>query len=599
MITFKKQSSLRWSVFALGVALSMFFFGNISLADDLAVPFTEGNIVVSNRGTIYEVTLDGELVQQLDVPEQDLGHVARDLVFSESGQLQVFNGTFEPWLSTWDIEGQSWSHRRFNNWGVANNGTYGGIATWNSTVFLSNMLRNPTGVLAYDTATESVTRFATGIEPNDLTVGFDGFLYTLSPGGSPMGRFIDVFNPANLSFVKQIPLTPIFGHRANRALAVDAESNIYIINWEGEIRKVDPQGNVIASIRVSRPELSPDLYDIDLDGFGNVIVGDRSGNVIITDTDLSTVRSFRVPGVTSGVFVGFVTSNKVKTRHPGDFYGTDRDDEFEVDLEQGSVTVNGDTYSVQENVKLIRFFGGGGGDTVICRSSTAETEFAILDLETGRMNVDSNNKTVFRAFQFEKQEFVGSNSSDSALLVDSKTQDSLFASPGETYLTQGSNGGKRITASDVDAVYATSFHDEDSAVYKGTHQSEQLYCDLESLTVRAISGDSLVVMRDFKSFHANGFINAEDSTVIRTSSGTDYLYAKENFCAAFNMLFDYSFATFEKVNVYGDDTSSDRATLIKTPNTRIRESENWKQAVGPGFRNTVVNFGRVDFVVPD
>ena len=50
-------------------------------------------------------------------------------------------------------------------------------------------------------------RFADGTASIDLTVGLDGLLYLLSPGGSPGGRTVDVYAPNTYGFVRNIHLT--------------------------------------------------------------------------------------------------------------------------------------------------------------------------------------------------------------------------------------------------------------------------------------------------------------------------------------------------------------------------------------------------------
>ena len=131
-------------------------------------------------------------------------------------------------------------------------------------------------------------RFAEDIEPIDLTLGKDGLLYALWPGGSPEGRFVNVYNPNDASFIETISLADIFGHTGHRSIAVDENSNMYIADWDGDIQMIDTEGNVLSTL-----DVNASLYDVDIVD-NKVIAGDRFGNVYIADLQLNSYQEIAI-----------------------------------------------------------------------------------------------------------------------------------------------------------------------------------------------------------------------------------------------------------------------------------------------------------------
>lgn len=99
----------------------------------------------------------------------------------------------------------------YSGFSTVNNVSYGGIDVYGTTVFASDMFTyaggEAQGVIAFNTVAQ---RFAENISPIDLTIGLNGFLYTLSPGGSPEGRTISIYDPSSLAYIDSIDLTNIF-----------------------------------------------------------------------------------------------------------------------------------------------------------------------------------------------------------------------------------------------------------------------------------------------------------------------------------------------------------------------------------------------------
>ena len=232
---------------------------------------------------------------------------ARDAVKLADGTLLVYNGSASPMLSIY--ANNIWENLSFTGWSTANNVSYGGIASNERFVWVTDMNTSGGidnhlhGIIQFDLDDQiSDFRFAEDIDPIDLTLGKDGYLYALYPGGSPSGRYIDVFNPVDASYIKTISLADIFGHIAHRSIAVDAQSNVYIADWDGDIQMIDSSNNVISTINVGSS-----LYDVDIVD-NKIISGDRFGKIYIADLGLLNYQEIELVNLDSsfngqGVFI--------------------------------------------------------------------------------------------------------------------------------------------------------------------------------------------------------------------------------------------------------------------------------------------------------
>ena len=83
--------------------------------EDRVVP--AGNILVSTDGAgaqqlLQEYTPAGALVSSVGIPPGGTAENARDLVADGSGNVLVYNGTFDPYLSTYGSG--AWSHTTYS-----------------------------------------------------------------------------------------------------------------------------------------------------------------------------------------------------------------------------------------------------------------------------------------------------------------------------------------------------------------------------------------------------------------------------------------------------------------------------------------------------
>ena len=274
-----------------------------------AVPLTPGNLLIQSDDSIYEYTVDGSYQQQYTVtrPSARSTEYARDIVAHPDGKISVYNGTFEPVMSTYDPTADSWQHTE-GDFSTVNNGSYGGIDVFEDTVFVTDQRTSGSpnqGIVAFNSSGEH--RFATDISPIDLSVGLNGLLYALTPGGSPSGRVVNVYDTITFNLVDSYDLTSIFGWTEHRAVAVDAQGDLYIADWDGEVHHVSKDGVLIDTVKpicdwLGR-EIQCNFIDIDVSQDGLIALGSRFGEVFVTDTSFSYINTFDVGD--DNIFVEF------------------------------------------------------------------------------------------------------------------------------------------------------------------------------------------------------------------------------------------------------------------------------------------------------
>jgi len=166
-----------------------------------------------------------------DVPD------ARGLSIDPSGNVDIFNGTFTPYLSTYFPATQTWSHKTTSGWSTINNATYGGVATFNNFVFVTDMAvfgQPLNGMIRFDNSGGPATLFAGGHDFIDLTIGLDGLLYGLT---DDQPNQVYVFNPQALAPVRNFALTDPSASDT-RSIAVDASGNILGATLGGELGQI-------------------------------------------------------------------------------------------------------------------------------------------------------------------------------------------------------------------------------------------------------------------------------------------------------------------------------------------------------------------------
>jgi hypothetical protein len=265
-----------------------------------AVSFTNGNILVTQNDHLIEYTNTGAPVQSISVPYMGgrpaTEHV-RDVIVGPTGTARIYNGTFDPFMTSYDSNLGSFSSVTHTGWSTVNNVSYGGIATLADYVYVTDMRTfgdggpdEAQGIVRFNTGNNTSERFAETLEFIDLSLGLDGYLYALEDDEYTLR----IYNTTSMSLVNTVNLSDDV-----RGVAVSAAGSIFGASWDGNIYQFDSSGSFLGSI----PSGANDLTDIDLAANGEIVVGSRFGDVILTDSALSTPSAFSVGS--SPTFVSF------------------------------------------------------------------------------------------------------------------------------------------------------------------------------------------------------------------------------------------------------------------------------------------------------
>ncbi len=254
--------------------------------------FASGNLLVvtfpsATTDRISEYTLEGTLVQNIAVTHGG-DDLLRDIEVSDDQRIQGYAGTFEPVLMTLDLAAGTSEDHTLAGWSTANVEPYGGIATLREFTFATDMSTaspgEADGIVRFDTTDFSATRFAEGDDYIDVAMGHDGLLY-----GLDQDFYVHAFDPYALTEVKSMRLDVTHLYRA---IAVDADGDLFCAAWNGSAYHYDPSGDVINSLETGVTNLS----DLDLRSDGAIAMTAWLGPVKVTDTSLTSItHSFSVP----------------------------------------------------------------------------------------------------------------------------------------------------------------------------------------------------------------------------------------------------------------------------------------------------------------
>lgn len=224
-----------------------------------------------------------------------------------NGDVFVYKGTFSPTIAHRTSQGTDWTHYDIDGFSTINNVTYGGVAARDAFVYATDMATaNPggetKGVVRFDVSNGAETRFATNLDPIDLSLGWDGLLYVLHSDGTTVQRF----DPVTLVSHGTVQLAA-----SVRAVAVIEDGSIYGASFNGNLHRFATDGSTQQTV----PSGENNLSDIDIAVDGTVAVGSRFGDVVLTNLALSPVSSFPTYTGTVGAptFVSFVHASDVPT----------------------------------------------------------------------------------------------------------------------------------------------------------------------------------------------------------------------------------------------------------------------------------------------
>lgn len=221
---------------------------------------------------------------------------ARDLTILEDGRIAIFNGVFEPSLSIYNPLHGTWRHREYDDWGIVNNSTYGGIAHFGDNVFVTDMSiagDNTAGIIRFDIASNEA-EFFSGEEYIDLTVGLDGLIYALT------GRQVDKYDPVTMALLTSTTITEA------RAIAVDADSNLFTASWRGVVKRYDANGVELEQVELSDfyDNASGSFYDINISKNNELLLTNIGFEVFVLESDFS--QFIRQDDNIRGAFIALV-----------------------------------------------------------------------------------------------------------------------------------------------------------------------------------------------------------------------------------------------------------------------------------------------------
>ncbi len=242
------------------------------------------NLLVStnasfNNPRLYEYSPAGTRVNDTSVQPLPGGdYPTRDLVVDELGAVHIFDGTFEPSLTTIDELHGSRQDHSFPGWSTAAAAGTGGVARFGQYVFVTDMstgsgadLQN--GLIRFDTTDFSATLFGGALDYTDVAVGAEGLLYGLAAGQ------LQVYDPTTLAFIRTVTLpvvnTPV-------AIAVNSAGEILAVAGNNTIYRHDSSGVLISSVVTTGASLS----DIDISPEGALVASGLTGDVIVVDEAL-------------------------------------------------------------------------------------------------------------------------------------------------------------------------------------------------------------------------------------------------------------------------------------------------------------------------
>jgi len=255
-----------------------------------SAPLTPGNVLVNDAfflsDRVFEYSPAGDLVQEIVVPYGE----ARGVVVDSAGLMHVWNGPFQPLLSTYESTSGTWVHHSFPGWSSINCLPCNGIDALARYVFVTDMTTfggEAKGIIRFDTADYSGQRSGGDQQYSDLSVGQDGLVYARRAdlGDPPPPTVVDVYDPFTLVRLRSVTL-------GQRTLTITVDADGFIYGYRGgSVNQYDSSGNVIATYPITDQGA---LYDIDLSRGGRFVLSASNGEVILTDRYFNRIGAFRI-----------------------------------------------------------------------------------------------------------------------------------------------------------------------------------------------------------------------------------------------------------------------------------------------------------------
>jgi hypothetical protein len=267
--------------------------------EERAVPTAGGILLDSHNWTtgaaVYHYDQSGNLLgNPIAVPypgPSSPGEFGRSVGVDAAQNMYVYNGTFNPYLSTYDPATHTWSQHSFPGWSTVADSTFGGLAVFQHYAYVTDMNTNGAtadGLIRFDTNDYSAVRFDTTHEYVQVTLGLDGLLYGLVNNvSSGFPARVEVYDPLTLAFKREIVMGAGVDNDI-RALAVDANGDLFLGSWNGNFIHCDRNGSLIKTLADGAPSASS-LEDIALSTDGKIVASTESGAILFTDESLNSL----------------------------------------------------------------------------------------------------------------------------------------------------------------------------------------------------------------------------------------------------------------------------------------------------------------------
>ncbi|HYV37018.1 MAG TPA: Calx-beta domain-containing protein, partial [Gemmataceae bacterium] len=284
---------------------------NLEVLEDRLAP--AGNIIATVAGPypqhlFREYTASGALVRSVNVPPTPGSSFdyARDVEEDASGKVSIYNGTFTPYLATYNPGTSTWSQITYAGWSTVSNVSYGGLGLYQNFIYATDMNtagNAQKGIVRFDTVSGNITRFGTNTDFTDLNIGLDSKVYGLA------GSTILVFDPVSMAQIRTITL-PSADYRG---IAVSANGDIYTAAWNSVISRFNTNGTLLQSLTLNTSNGAPFMFsnpdDIDVAADGTVAVGTFSGHIAQLSSTL-TNATYIDTGTNNTVFVTFAPAQQ-------------------------------------------------------------------------------------------------------------------------------------------------------------------------------------------------------------------------------------------------------------------------------------------------
>ena len=236
-----------------------------------------------DQNIVREFTIDGVPVQTIafrynNGAYPDTTDYLRAIVIDSNGSIAAFNGTSHPLLTRFSTQTKAFTDISFDGWDTSSDQRFAGIASFQQFVYVTDMDMDGSGrngIVRFDTATSTATRFASGNDFIDVTMGLDGRLYGLT-----IDKEVLAYDPLTMELLRDVVLPPFLLNDSLVALAVDQIGTLYI-GETGRVWRFNQDG---------APEYPLDFVpfsrvrDIAVDELGHLVGVTEEGYLVLGDT---------------------------------------------------------------------------------------------------------------------------------------------------------------------------------------------------------------------------------------------------------------------------------------------------------------------------